>query len=194
MLIFECFRCEQVIPNEEEYHAEETDTDLTIVCMDCYKKETKRTIMDRLIGEYLKENYKITKQNHDEHKTLGSMELCKEHFISDNPYNQMIWTNRVVKFITGTDNYKISGRQTPFQHANNLHPTDTRRTENVLNINIWCSEKSEEWGVENPTTEMTKEEWCESWDAWFDKWKIGKMKWNMKDMFEWLEEEDFCLK
>jgi hypothetical protein len=207
VLLFECFRCDQVIPYGAKDYRKETETEIKIICEECYKKEQAEAIIERLIGEYLKENYKITKELRDGFTAtegrfaLTSMEECKQAFIRLNPYNQLIWTNDILKFITGRrvfptelyDNYSIPNQKTQFQKDYNLHERDPR-TESVLKFDIWCREKSEEWGLEDPTTEMTIEEKTQCWFKWFDKWKIGKRDWNFKEIFEWLEEEDFCLK
>lgn len=192
-LLFDCFDCEQTIPREANQIHRETDTEIQIVCEDCDKKKQakKRTskaeldaIKERLVEEFVKENYKISIQVRDEHKEKYPRDFSTEQakqVLQQTPKSPNDF-NLFMRLVLG----KIM-IQTETGVACGVFDNDPRqgKRDKDTDLQIWSCKKVKEWGVKNPITYKNKEELLR---VWFNKWET------FEELFAWLEEDEPCLK
>ena len=132
----------------------------------------------RLVEEFVKENYKVSKHVIDENKDDGytkfSTEERKQSLTDKTAHFPGFKRIVLAEFLVMTNGHYISGRSAK----------DTR-TEKDYDFQKWSCKKVKEWGVKNPITYNNKEEVLREW---YDKWET------FDDLFAFLDDDEPCLK
>jgi hypothetical protein len=137
---------------------------------------------ERLVEEFMKENYRISKEWRDnwnaEDGNINSTEDCKQ--ILQQGTKLPTDFNLFMKLITGTIMVEM-----PTGMFNGRSPRDPRKDRDV-EFQLWSSKKIKEWGVKkNPITYNNKEKMLREW---FNKWET------FEELFAFLEGDELCLK
>jgi hypothetical protein len=136
---------------------------------------------ERLVEEFIKENYKISIQVRDEHKDNYPLDFSTEQ------------VKQVLQQGTKTPNdYDLFMRlvigkimvQTETGFAYGKFDNDPRKDKDI-EFQLWSCKKVKEWGVKNPITYNNKEKMLREW---FNKWET------FEELFAFLEGDELCLK
>jgi hypothetical protein len=191
ILLFDCVECEQAIPYGAKDFHKETETEIRIICEECYKKEqpkkkrTSKTEMDErrqmLVELYLKENWKKSVEVFTTAVNTDYTEARRQEVIQAfyNPINEYDFTQKLNRFVWG---YGYIG----VIHTSLSRFNEDPRTENTIEFGYWSYRKLKELGL--PKMDRTYTHYNIELEKFYSKWE------RIEDMIAFLEEEDFCLK